>query len=100
MRVRVRVRVSVCLRLFQGADKNQIIGAVGFGKQRPGEPEESSIPEVQMVIATCWKEDPKERVKPLDLLVILSHTEAELVKEKDVEDERDEKVRVSELECD
>jgi len=27
---------------------------------------------VQTVIATCWKEDPKERMKLLDLLAVVS----------------------------
>eukprot|EP00277_Geminigera_cryophila_P008889 CAMPEP_0179410848 /NCGR_PEP_ID=MMETSP0799-20121207/3550_1 /TAXON_ID=46947 /ORGANISM="Geminigera cryophila, Strain CCMP2564" /LENGTH=64 /DNA_ID=CAMNT_0021182813 /DNA_START=72 /DNA_END=263 /DNA_ORIENTATION=+ len=47
---------------FKGADRNQIIGAVGYGKERPGAPEDSSILQVQMLIATCWKEDPQERL--------------------------------------
>jgi len=58
--------------LLQGADRNQIIGAVGYGKERPGAPEDSSILQVQMLIATCWKENPQERLKPLDLLALCS----------------------------
>jgi len=84
------VHVRVRLKLFQGANKNQIIGAVGFGKQRPGKPEDSSISEVQMVIATCWKEEPNERVKPMELLVILNGNEAVLVLEEGKEVEEDE----------
>jgi len=79
--------LSLSLRTFQGSNRNQIIGAVGFRKQRPGKPEDSLIPEVQMVIATCWKENPNERMKPLNLLVILNGSTAVLVKEeKDKED--------------
>jgi len=58
--------------LLQGADRNQIHGAVGYGKERPGTTEDISIPQVQMVIARCRKEDPKERMKPLDLLALYS----------------------------
>jgi len=79
--------LSLSLRTFQGSNRNQIVGAVGFGKQRPGKPEDSLIPELQMVIATCWKENPNERMKPLNLLSILNGSKAELVKkEKDQED--------------
>jgi len=56
---------------LQGADTNQIIGAVDYGKERPGMPEDSSISQMQIVIATCWK-DPKERMKPLELLALFS----------------------------
>jgi len=90
----VCVHVRVRLKLFQGANKNRIIGAVGFGKQRPGKPEDSSIPDVQMVIATCWKEDPSERLKPMDLLVILSGNEAVLVQEEGKEVEEDEDIHI------
>jgi len=56
-------------------EQNQIIGEVGFGKHLTGKPEDSSIPQVRMVIAACWKENPKERLKPLDLLAIFSPEE-------------------------
>jgi len=68
--------------LLQGADRNQIIGAVGYGKERPGTPEDSSIPQLQMVIATCWKEVPKERMKPLDLLALFSASQIGVVGER------------------
>jgi len=54
---------------------------VGFGKQRPGKPKDSLISEVQMVIATCWKEKANKRMTPLDLHVILSSSKAVLVKD-------------------
>ena len=64
---------SLCLCvLLQGADRNQIIEAVSYGKERPGTTEDVLIPQVQMVTATCWKEDPKERMKPLYLLALFS----------------------------
>ena len=68
---------------------------MGFGKQRPGKPEYSLIPEVQMVIATCWKENPKERMKPLNLLVILNGSETVRVKEE--EDKEDKVTKEEEL---
>jgi len=74
--------LSLSLRTFQGSNRNQIVGAVGFGKQRPGKPEDSLIPEVQMVIATCWKENPNERMRPLNLFGILNGSKAKLVKEE------------------
>jgi len=74
--------ISLSLRTFQGSNRNQIVGAVGFRKQRPGKPEDSLIPEVQMVIATCWKENPNERMNPLNLLGVLNGSKAELVKEE------------------
>jgi len=40
------------------------------------------IPEVQMVIATCWKENPNERMRPLNLFGILNGSKAKLVKEE------------------
>jgi len=46
--------------LSQGAESNQIIGAVGYGKERPGAPEDSFIPQVQMLIVKCWNEEPNE----------------------------------------
>jgi len=81
------------LRLFQGANKYQIIGAVGFGKQRPGHPEDSSIPEVQIVIDRCWKENPTERMTPLNLLNILNGSEAVAVKEENRGGENQRKTR-------
>ena len=53
---------------MQGADTNQIIGAVDYGKEWPGMP----ISLMQIVIATCWEEDPKERMKLLELLALFS----------------------------
>jgi len=87
--------LSLSLRTFQGSNRNQIVGAVGFGKQRPGKPEDSLIPQVQMVIATCWKENPNERMKPLNLLGILNGSKEKLVKKE--EDQGDTEKKQEEL---
>ena len=48
-----------------------------------------------MVIATCWKENTKERMKPLNLLVILNGSETVRVKEE--EDKEDKVTKEEEL---
>jgi hypothetical protein len=61
-----------CVNLSQGDKREYIIGIVGFGKQRPGQPEDSSIPQVRDAIAACWQENPGDRKSATELLRILS----------------------------
>ena len=61
-----------CVNPSQGAKREYVIGVVGFGKQRPGQPEDSSIPQVRMAIAACWEENPGDRKTATELLCILS----------------------------
>ena len=60
---------------FKGVARNAIIGSVGYGDQRPGKPEDSSIPQVQQAIAACWKKNPSERKTASQLLDILNGKE-------------------------
>ena len=60
---------------FKGVARNAIIGTVGFGDERPGKPADSSIPQVQQAIATCWKKNPSDRKTASQLLDILDGKE-------------------------
>ena len=57
--------------LPQGDRKEFVMYSVGFGKQRPGKPEDCGSRRLQEAITWCWKEDPRERKTADELLGIL-----------------------------
>ena len=60
---------------FRGMSRDAICLSVGGHNQRPGKPEDSSIPEVQRAIAACWRKNPDERKSAPELLDILNGKE-------------------------
>jgi serine/threonine protein kinase len=53
---------------WQGKNIADIISAVGFRKERPGTPEDSSIPQMQKAIAACWVQEVAERPSVQEIL--------------------------------
>jgi serine/threonine protein kinase len=57
---------------WQGKKFADIIAAVGFRQERPGAPQDSSIPQVQEAIAACWVQNPADRMSTQEVLSILT----------------------------
>lgn len=57
---------------FKGDRKEFVIGSVGYGNQRPGKPEDCGIRQLQEVVTSCWKQDPRDRKTADELLDILA----------------------------
>ena len=55
------------------------MGSVGFGRARPGKPQDCSIPQVQQAVDVCWRTKPRERKTAAEIFDILSSDAAFVV---------------------
>jgi len=53
---------------WQGKKIADIIAAVGFRQERPGEPTDSPVPQIQNAIRGCWEHKPEDRPTAQEVL--------------------------------